>query len=89
MTRSATLVATLRTIPDAANVAPSTVVALPPSTADPIWDEMRVVVNGQLISRAFDPGMPIVTGAPIALTTESGAVLTTEAGDRLTTEVLT
>ncbi len=79
--------AELDTIPDVVNIAPRTVVAVPPSAADPLWDEMRVAINRRISSRAFDPGAPIVTGAPVGLLTEAGDTLTTESGDRLITEV--
>ncbi len=88
-TRSATLQADLATITDAVGIAPRTVVALPPTDADPIWDEMRVIVGGLLISRAFDPGEAIVTGAPLTFLTEGGDDLLTEAADSLTTETAT
>ena len=64
------------------NVAARTVVAIQPSDADPIWDEMRVVVDGVMTSRAFDPGEPIATGAPIAFTTRAGDSYVTAGGDR-------
>lgn len=57
MTRTATIVADLRTIPVAVNIASRTVVALPPSDLDPAADEMRVYVRGQLIIREYDPEM--------------------------------
>jgi hypothetical protein len=76
------LQADLATIPDVANVAPRTVVALPPSDADPVWDEMRVMVGGALISRTFDPGEDIITGAPIAFVTAGGDTFVTATGDR-------
>lgn len=81
-----TLEADLATIPGVVNVAARTVVALPPSDVDPLWDEMRVVVAGTLISRAFDPGEAIVTGAPLLFLTEGGDELLTEDSDTLTTE---
>lgn len=37
------------------NVAPQTVVALPPSSDDPAANLMRVVVNGVTITRTYDP----------------------------------
>lgn len=85
-TRTSTIEAALATIPGLTNVAGRTVVALPPSDADPLWDEMRVAVSGVLISRAFDPGEDIVTGAPLLFMTEGGDELLTEAGDTITTE---
>ncbi len=86
-TRTAALEADLAVIPDLANVAGRTVVALPPSTVDPLWDEMRVVVAGVVISRAFDPGAAIVTGYPLTFLTEGGEDLLTEAGENIVTEV--
>lgn len=83
----ATLEADLAVVVDATYVSPRTVVALPPSDIDPIWDEMRVIVGGTLISRGYDPGDAIDTGAPIYLLTEAGDSLTTEAGDLLMWEV--
>lgn len=53
--RAASLVATLRTTETAPGIAPSTVVALPPSDDDPAIDEMRVAVDGSLITRHYDP----------------------------------
>ena len=86
--RSAALEADLAAVTDLTYVAGRTVVALPPSTADPLWDEMRVAVGipGTLISRAFDPGADIVTGAPLLFMTEGGDELLTEAGETITTE---
>lgn len=85
-TRTAAIEADLATIPALSYVAGRTVVALPPSDADPLWDEMRVAVVGVLISRAFDPGDTIVTGAPLTFLTEGGGDLLTEAGDNIVTE---
>lgn len=82
-----TFEADLGTITDATYVAPRTVVALPPSDIDPIWDEMRVLIQGVLISRAYDPGDAIVTGAPIPLVTMSGEPLVTMSGEELVTVV--
>ena len=81
-----TLEADLATVTDLTYVAGRTVVALPPSTADPLWDEMRVITAGTLIGRAFDPGADIVTGAPLLFMTEGGDELLTEAGETITTE---
>ena len=85
MTR--TLEADPATIPDLTYVAGRTVVALPPSDADPRWDEMRVAVSGTLISRAFDPGEDIVTGAPIPYVGEDGVPYVGEDGVPYVTEV--
>ncbi len=85
MTRA--LEADLATVTDAVGIAPRTAVGIPPSDIDPLWDEMRVAVNGPIIYRAFDPGAPIVTGAPIGLLTESGEQLVAEDDEPLTTEV--
>lgn len=87
MTVTAYLQADLATIPDGVNVGARTVVAVPPSDIDPVWDEMRVAINGSIILRAFDPGAAIVTGAPIALLTEAGETLITEASERIVSEV--
>ena len=87
MTVSASLQADLDTIADAVGIGASTVVALPPSDVDPVWDEMRVFINGTLIYRAFDPGAAIVTGAPIPLVTMSGEALVTMTGEPLVTVV--
>ena len=84
-TRTAALEADLDTAPSIAGA--HTVVALPPSSIDPVSDEMRVMVNGTLIYRAFDPGAVIVTGAPIALVTMSGEALVTMTGDEYVTVV--
>lgn len=86
-TRTHTLEAGLATIPDLTYVAGRTVVALPPSDADPLWDEMRVAVSGTLISRAFDPGEDIVTGAPIGYVTKSGEPYVTKSGVPYVTKV--
>lgn len=72
MIRTATLEADLRSIPDAVNVGRRTFAAVAPSDADPVSDEMRVAPGGVLVYRAFDPGQPIVTGAPVAYVTMSG-----------------
>ena len=88
MTISATIEADLATIPNIDGVSARTVVALPPSDADSVWDEMRIAINGVLISRAFDPGADIVTGAPLTFLTEGNDDLLTEAGDNIVTEVL-
>lgn len=77
----------LRTTP-IANVSPMYAVGIPPSDIDPVWDEIRVDVGGMMISRAFDPGEDIETGAPIGMLTESGDTLITEAGDRIVSEVV-
>jgi hypothetical protein len=86
--RTITLEATLRTIPDAVNVGRRTFVAIAPSDVDPIWDEMRVVPGGVVVSRAFDPGEDIVTGAPIAYVSKSGAIYVTKTGAHYRTKVL-
>lgn len=80
------LIATTKTVGNWHGVAPHTVVALPPSDADPVWDEMRIAIAGVIISRAFDPGDAIVTGYPWEFMTEGGDSLLTEAGETLTTE---
>lgn len=87
--RSAALQVELATVPDVAYVAARTAFALPPSDADPIWDEMRVIIDGNQINRAFDPGEPIVTGALIAYVTMSDEPLVTMAGEPYVTMVLT
>ena len=85
------LEARLQTIPGVPGA--RTVVALPPSDADPLWDEMRVDMNprathaGILISRAFDPGEDIVTGAPIPYVGEDGVPYVGEDGVPYVTEV--
>ncbi len=81
--------AELAIVPDATYVAPRPVVAMAPSAADPIWDEMRIAVglNGVNLSRAFDPGEPIVTGAPIPYVTVAGEPYVTMAGEPYVTVV--
>ena len=79
--------ATLRKVPDCVNVAPRTVVAIAPSDIDPIWDEMRVEAGGRLVLRAFDPGQPIVTGAPIEYVTMGGEPYVTVGGEPIVTVV--
>lgn len=80
--RHLSMEADLATIADAVGIAPRTVVALPPSSVDPVWDEMRVVINGRVVLRAFDPGEDIVTEAPIAYVTKAGDHYVTKAGNR-------
>lgn len=77
----------LRTV-DGANVSSRTVVGIPPSDADPISDEMRVAIGSTIILRAFDPGEPIVTGAPIAYVTKGGDAYVTKTGDPYVTKVI-
>lgn len=57
MTYSVSLDADVRTIPTGNGVAPSSVVALPPSDLDPGPDQMRVYVDGTLTIRRYDPTM--------------------------------
>lgn len=78
--------AELGTVTDAVNVSPRTVVAIPPSDIDPIWDEMRVVVQGVLISRAYDPGDDIAT-ASVPYVTMSGEPYVTMSGEPYVTVV--
>lgn len=87
MRAKSSLQVTLRTVGNAVGVSPRTAVGIPPSSVDPVSDEMRVDVGGRIILRAFDPGAAIVTGAPLTFATEGGDDLHTEAGDNLTTEV--
>lgn len=63
----------LAVAPNVVNVAPRPAVGIPPTDADAIWDEMRVVVGGVLINRAYDPGDDIETGGPIGYVTTGGA----------------
>lgn len=80
--------ADLLTVRDAVGIAPRTAVGIPPSDIDAVWDEMRVAVGGGwLISRAFDPGEPIVTGAPIPYVTKTGDHYVTKTGDPYVTKV--
>ena len=76
--RSSSLQVELETLRDVTYVLPRTSVAIPPSNADPIWDEMRVAVDGTIVLRAFDPGDDIVTGAPIPYVTKSGVPYVTK-----------
>lgn len=85
MTVSATLQATIATSPNA-YVAAQTVVAIPPSDLDSA-DQMRGYVGGILTLRDYDPGVAVVTGAPIAFVTEDGEDLLTETDEPITTEV--
>lgn len=90
------LEAALATVP-ISNVASLTSVGVPPSDIDPIWDEMRVDVGGvssggmvigaTIILRAFDPGYPIDTGAPIPYVTIDGEQYETVSGDPYETVV--
>jgi len=57
MTVSTRLEVDLATIPDVVGITPRTVVALPPSDLDSFADEMRIVIDGTEISRAYDPVM--------------------------------
>ncbi len=86
--RTATLEAELVIIPGIANVSGRTVIGIMPTDIDPLWDEMRVVAGGRIISRAFDPGQPIVTGAPIPYVTEDGIPYVTEDDVPYVTEVI-
>lgn len=81
--------ADLAIVPDATYVAPRPVVAMAPSAADPEWDEMRIAVglNGVNLSRAFDPGDDIDTGAPVPYVTMAGDAYVTVAGDPYVTVV--
>lgn len=72
---------------DVTGVAPRTAVGIPPSDIDPYWDRMRVAIGGRVINRAFDTGVAVVTGAPIALVTVDGEPLVTMGGDPLVTVV--
>lgn len=54
MTVAVTLEVDLATVTDATGIAPRTVVAIPPSDADPSPDEMQIDVAGRRISRAYD-----------------------------------
>ena len=78
-------------VADATYVAPYPVAAMPPSSSDAVWDEMRIAVglNGVNVSRAFDPGEPIVTGAPIVYVTKSGEPYVTKSGEPYVTKVAT
>lgn len=49
------LEADLATIPGVIGVAARTVVALPPSSLDPVGDEMRVRIGGIEVIREYDP----------------------------------
>lgn len=79
--------AALRVVPRTSYVAGRTVVAVAPSDADPIWNQMRVAANGVLISRDFDPGQEVVTGAPIPYVTTSGEPYVTMTGEPYVTVV--
>ncbi len=70
-----------------ANVAPMYAVGIPPSDLDPVWDEIRVDAGGMMISRAFDPGDPIDTGAPVPYVTMDGEQYVTVTGDEYVTVV--
>ncbi len=69
------------------NVAPRTVVGIPPSDIDAVWDQMRVAIGGTIIVRDFDPGDPIKTGAPLFYTTVDGEQYVTVGGDPYETVV--
>jgi hypothetical protein len=69
------------------NVAPMYAVGIPPSDIDPVWDEIRVDAGGMMISRAYDPGEDIDTGAPIPYVTISGEQYVTMTGDPYVTVV--
>jgi hypothetical protein len=79
--------ATLRTLDDTTYIAPRTVVAIAPSSIDPVTDEMRVLVGGYLVSRPFDPGVPIDTDAPIAYVTKGGEAYVTKTAEPYVTKV--
>lgn len=57
MSASSKLEATLATAPNVYSIAAQTVVALPPSTLDPAANLMRVVINGVVLTRPYDPTM--------------------------------
>lgn len=80
MTVSSRVEVTLRTVAVVGATA-RTVVAIPPSNADEFSDQMRVAVNGTVTLRPFDPGEPIITGAPVAYVTTSGEPYVTMAGE--------
>jgi hypothetical protein len=69
------------------NVAPMYAVGIPPSDIDAVWDKIRVDVGGMIIERDYDPGDPIVTGAPIPYVTMSGEPYVTMTGDPYVTVV--
>lgn len=71
------------------NVSPVWAVGIPPSDADPIWDQIRVDIGGRIILRDFDPGDPIVTGAPIGYVTKSGESYVTKSAEPYVTKVAT
>jgi hypothetical protein len=52
---------------------------------------MRIAVglNGVNLSRAFDPGEPIETGAPIPYVTKTGVPYVTKTGEPYVTKVAT
>ncbi len=81
--------ADLATVTDAVGIAPRAAVGIPPSDIDPVWDEMRVAVNGTIIYRAFDPGQAIVTGAPIAIVSKTGVPIVTLTSLPIVTKVAT
>ena len=54
--------ADLATIPDTTGIAPRTVVGLPSSVADPAEGKLRVVVDGVMIVRDYDPDLDSVGG---------------------------
>lgn len=74
--------AILRLTPNVAYVAGRTVVGIAPSSVDVTTDEMRVAVGNRIVLRAFDPGEPIVTGAPFEYVTTSGEQYVTMTGDQ-------
>lgn len=82
------LEADLATIPDVVNVAPVTAVGIPPSEADSLWDEMRVLIGRHItILRPFDPGEDIVTEFPNGYVTQGGVQYVSKTGDPYITKV--
>lgn len=74
--------AVLRLTPNVAYVAGRTVVGIAPSSADAVWDEMRVAIGNRVILRAFDTGEPVVTGAPFEYVTMTGEQYVTMTGEQ-------
>lgn len=87
MITKSSLQVTLRTVGNAVGVSPRTAVGIPPSDVDSVSDEMRVAVGGWIIYRAFDPGDPIITQAPIGYVTLTGERYVTLTGDQYVTVV--
>ncbi len=75
-------------VPDAVNVVPRPVVAIPPSSLQPVDDEMQVVVGGAtVIYRAYDPDIAAgLGGFSVPYVTKLGDPYITKTGEPYVTK---